>query len=137
MNMFSAAAAVITLLAGLVSSAVSAENDAIKVDIQKSGWECNDCVYVTVTARTERIQIKNIDVNRGKCPQLKQGKTTYNGKTTPEGWWPNKGTFTPRKMQFAESLTWRFGNPLWQTGISCNFLEARIFTDQGTFTVSD
>lgn len=79
MNMFSAAAVVMALLAGLVSSAVSAENDVIKVEIQKSGWECNDCVYVTVTARTERIQIKNIDVNRGKCPQRKQGVTTIQG----------------------------------------------------------
>lgn len=127
--------ATLAVLAAMPAQA--ADEDAIKVNIEKSGYECHDCVYVTVTARTDNIQIDKIDVNRGRCPQLKQGKTTYNGKTTPEGWWPNKGTFPPRKMQFAESLTWRFGNPLWQTGISCNFLEARIFTDQGTFTVSD
>lgn len=85
--------ATLAVLAAMPAQA--ADEDAIKVNIEKSGYECHDCVYVTVTARTDNIQIDKIDVNRGRCPQLKQGKTTYNGKTTPEGWWPNKGTFTP------------------------------------------
>ncbi|WP_292969999.1 hypothetical protein [Pantoea sp. UBA4549] len=128
-------AALVVCASFVVMPARAADEDKypIKVDITKSGWECNDCVYVTVTAKVDNIRIEKIDVNRGKCPQLKQGVATIQGRRM-EGWWPNKEAFTPRKMQFAESLTWRFGNTLWQQGIVCKVIEARIYTNQGMFT---
>ncbi|MEN4933457.1 hypothetical protein MRBLMC1_001308 [Pantoea agglomerans] len=127
-------AALLASASFVVLPAHAADEDKypIKVDITKSGWECNDCVYVTVTAKADYIRIEKIDVNRGKCPQLKQGTTTIQGQRM-EGWWPNKEAFTTRKMQFAESLTWRFGNTLWQQGIVCKAIEARIYMNQGMF----
>ncbi len=68
--------AAITLMATLSSMAGAAENDIIKVDIQKNIQGIN----VTVTAKTDNVLIKNIDVNRGKCPLLTKGTVTYQGK---------------------------------------------------------
>lgn len=131
MNLFYTTAAM-TLLATLSATSVAAENDIIKVDVQPSGFE----LLVTVTAKTDSVQIKNIDVNRGRCLLLTKGSVTYQGITV-DGWIPKKGTFTPITMQFADGLTWHFGNPLQQRGINCRFVEARVFTDKGTFTVSE
>ncbi|MGL4275933.1 MAG: hypothetical protein ACRCS2_01630, partial [Morganella morganii] len=78
--------------------------------------------------------IKKIDVNRGKCPMLTHRKIAYRGRNV-DGWWPTDKPFTPRKMTFAESVFWKFGHTL-DFGKACNFVEARVFTDQGTFTVS-
>lgn len=133
MNKNHTATAAMVLLATLSSSAAAAENDIIKVDIQKSIQGIN----VTVTAKTDTIVIKNIDVNRGKCPLLTKGTITYQGKRL-EGWVAQGATFTPTTMNFADSLTWHFGQTYLRTppGVVCSFLEARVFTDQGTFTVS-
>lgn len=133
MNKNHTATAAMVLLATLSSSAAAAENDIIKVDIQKSIQGIN----VTVTAKTDTIVIKNIDVNRGKCPLLTKGTITYQGKRL-EGWVAQGATFTPTTMHFADSLTWHFGQTYLRTppGVVCSFLEARVFTDQGTFTVS-
>ena len=131
MNIFYTVAAM-ALLATLTATSVAAENDIIKVDVQPSGFE----LLVTVTAKTDSVQIKNIDVNRGRCLLLTKGSITYQGITV-DGWIPKKGTFTPTTMQFADGLTWHFGNPLQQKGINCRFVEARVFTDKGTFTVSE
>jgi len=124
--------AVMALLATVSLPAGAAENDVIKLDVQKSGFE----LLVTVIARTDNIQIKNIDVNRGRCLLLAKGTVTYQGITV-EGWVPKKGEFTPTTMQFADGLTWHFGNPLQQKGINCSFVEARVFTNKGTFTISE
>lgn len=132
MSVFYPAAAALMLLSALPAQAGAAENDAIKVDVQKSGFE----LLVTVTAKTDTVQIKNIDVNRGRCLLLTKGSVTYQGITV-NGWVPKKGNFTPTTLQFADGLTWHFGNPLQQKGINCSFVEARVFTDQGTFTVSE
>lgn len=132
MSVFYPTAAALVLLSALSSHAGAAENDAIKVDVQKSGFE----LLVTVTAKTDTVQIKNIDVNRGRCLLLTRGNVTYQGITV-NGWIPAKKGFTPVTMQFADGLTWHFGNPLQQKGINCSFVEARVFTDRGTFTVSE
>lgn len=132
MSVFYPTAAALMLLSTLPAQAGAAENDAIKVDVQKSGFE----LLVTVTAKTDTVQIKNIDVNRGRCLLLTKGSVTYQGITV-NGWVPKKGNFTPTTLQFADGLTWHFGNPLQQKGINCSFVEARVFTDQGTFTVSE
>lgn len=132
MKNFYPAAAAIMLLSALSLHASAAENDAIKVDVQRSGFE----LLVTVTAKTDTVQIKNIDVNRGRCLLLTKGSVTYQGITV-NGWVPKKGNFTPTTLQFADGLTWHFGNPLQQKGINCSFVEARVFTDRGTFTVSE
>lgn len=132
MKNFYPAAAAMMLLSALSLHAGAAENDAIKVDVQRSGFE----LLVTVTAKTDTVQIKNIDVNRGRCLLLAKGSVTYQGITV-SGWVPKKGNFTPTTLQFADGLTWHFGNPLQQKGINCSFVEARVFTDQGTFTVSE
>ncbi|WP_341482655.1 hypothetical protein [Citrobacter freundii] len=124
--------AAISLLVTLSAPSGAAENDVIKLDVQKSGFE----LLVTVIARTDSIQIKNIDVNRGRCLLLAKGTVTYQGITV-EGWVPKKGEFTPTTMQFADGLTWHFGNPLQQKGINCSFVEARVFTNKGTFTISE
>lgn len=124
--------AAMALLATVSLPAGAAENDVIKLDVQKSGFE----LLVTVIARTDNIQIKNIDVNRGRCLLLAKGTVTYQGITV-EGWVPKKGEFTPTTMQFADGLTWHFGNPLQQKGINCSFVEARVFTNKGTFTISE
>lgn len=123
-----------TLMAALSSMAVAAENDIIKVDIQKNIQGIN----VTVTAKTDTVLIKNIDVNRGKCPLLTKGTITYQGKSL-EGWVAQGATFTPTTMHFADGLTWHFGQTYLRTppGVVCSFLEARVFTDQGTFTVTE
>lgn len=132
MNKYYTAAAAMLLVAPLSSPAGAAENNAINVDVQRSGFE----LLVTVTARADRVQIKNIDVNRGRCLLLTKGSVTYQGITV-NGWVPKKEAFTPATMQFADGLTWHFGNPLQQKGINCRFVEARVFTDKGTFTVSE
>lgn len=124
--------AAMALLVTLSWPVGASENDVIKLDVQKSGFE----LLVTVIARTDNIQIKNIDVNRGRCLLLAKGKVTYQGITV-EGWVPKKGEFTPTTMQFADGLTWHFGNPLQQKGINCSFVEARVFTNKGTFTISE
>lgn len=127
-------AAAIAMLSGLASIASAAENDIIKVDIQRNIQGIN----VTVTAKTDTVQITNIDVNRGKCPLLTKGTITYQGKRL-EGWVAQGATFTPTTMHFADGLTWHFGHTYLQPppGVVCSFLEARVFTDQGTFTVSE
>ncbi|EPL0836673.1 hypothetical protein L9F34_001972 [Klebsiella aerogenes] len=127
-------AAAITLLAALYSTAGATANDIIKVDIQKSLQGIN----VTVTARADTVLIKNIDVNRGKCPLLTKGTVTYQGKRL-EGWVAQGAKFTPTTMHFADGLTWHFGHTYLQPppGVVCSFLEARVFTDQGTFTVTE
>ena len=132
MKNFYPAAAAMMLLSALSLYAGAAENDAIKVDVQRSGFE----LLVTVTAKTDTVQIKNIDVNRGRCLLLTKGSVTYQGITV-NGSVPKKGNFMPTTLQFADGLTWHFGNPLQQKGINCSFVEARVFTDQGTFTVSE
>ncbi|MGX9312524.1 hypothetical protein ACWXWE_07160 [Pantoea ananatis] len=134
MNKYSTTAAAMTLMAALSSMAVAAENDIIKVDIQKNIQGIN----VTVTAKTDTVLIKNIDVNRGKCPLLTKGTITYQGKSL-EGWVAQGATFTPTTMHFADGLTWHFGQTYLRTppGVVCSFLEARVFTDQGTFTVTE
>lgn len=134
MNKNHTATAAMVLLATLSSSAAAAENDIIKVDIQKSIQGIN----VAVTAKTDIVLIKNIDVNRGKCPLLTKGTITYQGKRL-EGWIAQGATFTPTTMHFADGLTWHFGHTYLQppAGVVCSFLEARVFTDQGTFTVSE
>lgn len=134
MNVFYTTAAAMTLMAALSSMAVAAENDIIKVDIQKNIQGIN----VTVTAKTDTVVIKNIDVNRGKCPLLTKGTVTYQGKRL-EGWVAQGATFTPTTMHFADGLTWHFGHTYLQppAGVVCSFLEARVFTDQGTFTVTE
>ncbi|HCC2281410.1 TPA: hypothetical protein M4Z15_003496 [Klebsiella quasipneumoniae] len=134
MNKYSTTAAAMTLMAALSSMAVAAENDIIKVDIQKNIQGIN----VTVTAKTDTVLIKNIDVNRGKCPLLTKGTITYQGKRL-EGWVAQGATFTPTTMHFADGLTWHFGQTYLRTppGVVCSFLEARVFTDQGTFTISE
>lgn len=81
MNKYYTTAAAMTLMAALSSMAGAAENDIIKVDIQKNIQGIN----VTVTAKTDTVVIKNIDVNRGKCPLLTKGTVTYQGKRL-EGW---------------------------------------------------
>ncbi|HDX9076783.1 hypothetical protein PTQ46_27220 [Klebsiella michiganensis] len=124
--------AALMLLSVLSSFARAAENDVIKVDVQKSGFE----LLVTVTAKTDTVQITNIDVNRGRCLLLAKGSVTYQGITV-NGWVPKKGAFTPTTLQFADGRIWHFGNPLQQKGINCRFVEARVFTDQGTFTISE
>ena len=115
MNKYYTATAAMMLLAVLSSTARAAENDIIKVDIQKNIQGIN----VTVRAKTDTVVIKNIDVNRGKCPL--------------------RATFTPTTMHFADGLTWHFGHTYLQppAGVVCSFLEARVFTDQGTFTISE
>ena len=122
------------LLAVLFSTAGAAENDIIKVDIQKNIQGIN----VTVRAKTDTVVIKNIDVNRGKCPLLTKGTVTYQGKRL-EGWVEQRATFTPTTMHFADGLTWHFGHTYLQppAGVVCSFLEARVFTDQGTFTIRE
>lgn len=132
MSAFYPTAAALMLLSAIPAQAGAAENDAIKVDVQRSGFE----LLVTVTAKTDTVQIKNIDVNRGRCLLLAKGSVTYQGITV-NGWVPKKGNFTPTTLQFADGLTWHFGNPLQQKGINCSFVEARVFTDRGTFTVSE
>ncbi|HHD2903997.1 hypothetical protein [Enterobacter kobei] len=134
MNKNHTATAAMVLLATLSSSAAAAENDIIKVDIQKSIQGIN----IAVTAKTDTVLIKNIDVNRGKCPLLTKGTITYQGKRL-EGWIAQGATFTPTTMHFADGLTWHFGHTYLQppAGVVCSFLEARVFTDQGTFTVSE
>lgn len=106
----------------------------IKVDIQKNIQGIN----VTVTAKTDNVLIKNIDVNRGKCPLLTKGTVTYQGKRL-EGWVAQGATFRPTTMHFADGLTWHFGHTYLQppAGVVCSFLEARVFTDQGIFTVTE
>lgn len=134
MNVSYTATAAMVLLATLHSPAGAAENDIIRVDIQRNIQGIN----VTVTAKTDTVQIKNIDVNRGKCPLLTKGTITYQGKRL-EGWVAQGATFTPTTMHFADGLTWHFGHTylLPPPGVVCSFLEARVFTDQGTFTVSE
>ena len=132
MKTFYNATVALTLLAVLPSHAGAAENDAINIDVQKNGFE----LLVTVTAKTDSIQIKNIDVNRGRCLLLTRGSITYQGSTV-NGWVPAKKGFTPTTMKFADGLTWHFGNPLRQKGINCSFVEARVFTNKGTFTVTE
>jgi hypothetical protein len=63
MNKNHTATAAMVLLATLSSSAAAAENDIIKVDIQKSIQGIN----IAVTAKTDTVLIKNIDVNRGNA----------------------------------------------------------------------
>ncbi len=128
---------VLTVLAtlSLLTTMSSHAESVIKVDVRESGNECTDCLYVTVTSKTDNILIEKIDVNRGRCPQLKKGNVVFRGVTV-EGWWPNKDKFSPRKMQFAESVTWRFGNTLMQSGFSCHFIEAKVYTNKGVFTFS-
>jgi hypothetical protein len=127
-------AAAMMLLIALSSSAGATANDIIQVDIQKNIQGIN----VTVTAKTDTVVIKNIDVNRGKCPLLTKGTVTYQGKRL-EGWVAQVATFTPTTMHFADGLTWHFGHTYLQppAGVVCSFLEARVFTDQGTFTVTE
>ncbi|EJE2948788.1 MULTISPECIES: hypothetical protein [Enterobacteriaceae] len=134
MTKYYTAAAAIILLATLSSTAGATENDIIKVGIQKNIQGIN----VTVTAKTDTVVIKNIDVNRGKCPLLTKGTVTYQGKRL-EGWVAQGATFTPTTMHFADGLTWHFGHTYLQppAGVVCSFLEARVFTDQGTFTVTE
>ncbi|HBU9920177.1 TPA: hypothetical protein MDK20_003071 [Klebsiella aerogenes] len=134
MTKYYTAAAAIILLATLSSTAGATENDIIKVGIQKNIQGIN----VTVTAKTDTVVIKNIDVNRGKCPLLTKGSVTYQGKRL-EGWVAQGATFTPTTMHFADGLTWHFGHTYLQppAGVVCSFLEARVFTDQGTFTVTE
>lgn len=134
MTKYYTAAATIILLATLSSTAGATENDIIKVGIQKNIQGIN----VTVTAKTDIVMIKNIDVNRGKCPLLTKGTVTYQGKRL-EGWVAQGATFTPTTMHFADGLTWHFGHTYLQppAGVVCSFLEARVFTDQGTFTVTE
>lgn len=134
MNKYYTATAAMMLLAVLFSTAGAAENDIIKVDIQKNIQGIN----VTVRAKTDTVVIKNIDVNRGKCPLLTKGTVTYQGKRL-EGWVEQGATFTPTTMHFADGLTWHFGHTYLQppAGVVCSFLEARVFTDQGTFTISE
>lgn len=134
MTKYYTAAAAIILLATLSSTAGATENDIIKVGIQKNIQGIN----VTVTAKTNTVVIKNIDVNRGKCPLLTKGTVTYQGKRL-EGWVAQGATFTPTTMHFADGLTWHFGHTYLQppAGVVCSFLEARVFTDQGTFTVTE
>lgn len=134
MNKYYTATAAMTLMAVLSLTAGAAENDIIKVDIQKNIQGIN----VTVRAKTDTVVIKNIDVNRGKCPLLTKGTVTYQGKRL-EGWVAQGATFTPTTMHFAEGLTWHFGHTYLQppAGVVCSFLEARVFTDQGTFTISE
>lgn len=132
MKTFYPTVAALILLSTLSSHAGATENDVINVNVQKSGFE----LLVTVTAKTDTVQIKNIDVNRGRCLLLTKGSVTYQGITV-NGWVPQKGNFTPTTLLFADGLTWHFGNPLQQKGINCSFVEARVFTDQGTFTVSE
>ncbi|MEG6283063.1 hypothetical protein UXO46_13670 [Enterobacter asburiae] len=134
MNKYYSATAAMMLLAVLFSTAGAAENDIIKVDIQKNIQGIN----VTVRAKTDTVVIKNIDVNRGKCPLLTKGTVTYQGKRL-EGWVEQGATFTPTTMHFADGLTWHFGHTYLQppAGVVCSFLEARVFTDQGTFTISE
>lgn len=134
MTKYYTAAAAMMLLATLSSSAGATANDIIKVDIQKNIQGIN----VTVTAKTDTVVIKNIDVNRGKCPLLTKGTVTYQGKRL-EGWVAQGATFTPTTMHFADGLTWHFGHTYLQppAGVVCSFLEARVFTDQGTFTVTE
>ncbi|MBL5926068.1 hypothetical protein [Enterobacter asburiae] len=134
MTKYYTAAAAIILLATLYSTAGATENDIIKVGIQKNIQGIN----VTVTAKTDTVVIKNIDVNRGKCPLLTKGTVTYQGKRL-EGWVAQGATFTPTTMHFADGLTWHFGHTYLQppAGVVCSFLEARVFTDQGTFTVTE
>lgn len=134
MTKYYTAAATIILLATLSSTAGATENDIIKVGIQKNIQGIN----VTVTAKTDTVMIKNIDVNRGKCPLLTKGTVTYQGKRL-EGWVAQGATFTPTTMHFADGLTWHFGHTYLQppAGVVCSFLEARVFTDQGTFTVTE
>ncbi|VTO29818.1 Uncharacterised protein [Klebsiella pneumoniae] len=133
MTKYYTAAAAMMLLATLSSTAGATENNIIKVDIQKNIQGIN----VTVTAKTDTVVIKNIDVNRGKCPLLTKGTVTYQGKRL-EGWVAQGATFTPITMHFADGLTWHFGHTYLQPppGVVCSFIEARVFTDQGTFTVS-
>ncbi|MGQ3660720.1 hypothetical protein [Citrobacter braakii] len=134
MTKYYTAAAAIILLATLSSTAGATENDIINVDIQKNIQGIN----VTVTAKTDTVVIKNIDVNRGKCPLLTKGTVTYQGKRL-EGWVAQGATFTPTTMHFADGLTWHFGHTYLQppAGVVCSFLEARVFTDLGTFTVTE
>lgn len=134
MTKYYTAAAAIILLATLSSTAGATENDIIKVGIQKNIQGIN----VTVTAKTDTVVIKNIDVNRGKCPLLTKGTVTYQGKRL-EGWVAQGATFMPTTMHFADGLTWHFGHTYLQppAGVVCSFLEARVFTDQGTFTVTE
>ncbi|EHF5000501.1 MULTISPECIES: hypothetical protein [Enterobacter] len=134
MNKYYSATAAMMLLAVLFSTAGAAENDIIKVDIQKNIQGIN----VTVRAKTDTVVIKNIDVNRGKCPLLTKGTVTYQGKRL-EGWVEQRATFTPTTMHFADGLTWHFGHTYLQppAGVVCSFLEARVFTDQGTFTIRE
>lgn len=133
MTKYYTAAAAMMLLTTLSSSAGATANDIIKVDIQKNIQGIN----VTVTAKTDTVVIKNIDVNRGKCPLLTKGTVTYQGKRL-EGWVAQGAAFTPTTMHFADGLTWHFGHTYLQppAGVVCSFLEARVFTDQGTFTVT-
>lgn len=134
MTKYYSAATAIILLAILSSTAGATENDIIKVDIQKNIQGIN----VTVTAKTDNVLIKNIDVNRGKCPLLTKGTVTYQGKRL-EGWVAQGATFRPTTMHFADGLTWHFGHTYLQppAGVVCSFLEARVFTDQGIFTVTE
>ncbi|MGA5656823.1 hypothetical protein [Rahnella contaminans] len=134
MNIFYTAAAAMTLMAALSSSTGAAENGIIKVNIQKNIQGIN----VSVTARADTVLIKNIDVNRGKCPLLTKGTLTYQGKRL-EGWVAQGATFTPTTMHFADGLTWHFGHTYLQPppGVVCDFLEARVFTDKGNFTISE
>lgn len=134
MNKYYTTVAAMMLMAALSSMAGAAENDIVKVDIQKNIQGIN----VTVTAKTDTVLIKNIDVNRGKCPLLTKGTVTYQGKRL-EGWVAQGATFTPTIMHFADGLTWHFGHTYLQppAGVVCSFLEARVFTDQGIFTVNE
>ncbi|HHA2249868.1 TPA: hypothetical protein ACOEHG_004807 [Enterobacter ludwigii] len=134
MTKYYTATAATMLLAALSSTASAAENDIIKIDIQKNIQGIN----VAVTAKTDTVVIKNIDVNRGKCPLLTKGTVTYQGKRL-EGWVAQGATVTPTTMHFADGLTWHFGHTYLQppAGVVCSFLEARVFTDRGTFTVTE
>ena len=120
------------LFTSLPSLAVS--DTPVTVEISHAGYECYGCLYVTVTAKTDTVLIKKIDVNRGKCPMLTHRKISYRGRSV-DGWWATDKPFRPPKMPFGGMWGWKLGHPV-DVGKACNFVEARVFTDQGLFTVS-
>jgi hypothetical protein len=65
----------------------AAENDVIKVDVQKS-FE----LLVVSNSKTDTVQITNIDVNRGRCPAAK-GRSHIRASPLMAGC--PKGAFTP------------------------------------------
>ena len=75
---------------------LAASDTPVTVKVSHAGPECYGCVYVTVTAKTDTVLIKKIDVNRGKCPMLTHRKIAYRGRNV-DGWWPTDKPFTPRK----------------------------------------